>query len=355
MNQPSFSICIPNYNYARYIRETIQSVLDQTYPHFEIVVADNASTDNSIDVINSFQDERIRLIRNRYNIGFAPNLQIVAREARKDFLILLSSDDRMLPTALEVYSEIICSQAEKASNSIIYSEAYQIDGVGNRTLHAIEQNILPFYQNLPNTTKELSHGNKYYIYQGKDVLREAIKLLSPAGPFLTMAYPKALFEYVEGYNTVHLTDPDVHFTFKVLQQFPEVIWVRDSLFEYRVHENNQLGIQLKQSSIKKQIDKYLYTVDLPDDLLRSLDLNRQAIVETFVKKYLITEMFHYLARGNFRQAYSSFMFGLATYPLQVMQTPRAYGLAALLCTGPLSAPITRLLRSLFRSMGGREE
>ena len=61
MTNISFSICIPNFNYAQYIGETIQSVLDQTYQNFEIIIADNASTDNSVEVVQSFDDNRIRL------------------------------------------------------------------------------------------------------------------------------------------------------------------------------------------------------------------------------------------------------------------------------------------------------
>ena len=101
MNKPSFSICIPNYNYGDYIGETIQSVLNQSYQNFEIIVADNASTDNSVDVVKSFKDDRIRLIQNEINIGFSPNLQKATMYANGDFINLLSSDDLMKPNALE--------------------------------------------------------------------------------------------------------------------------------------------------------------------------------------------------------------------------------------------------------------
>ena len=61
---PSFSICIPNYNYAQYIGQTIESVLNQTYQNFEIIVVDNASTDNSVEVVKAFIDPRIKLYKN---------------------------------------------------------------------------------------------------------------------------------------------------------------------------------------------------------------------------------------------------------------------------------------------------
>ena len=64
MKDIKFSICIPNYNYAQYVGETIQSVLDQSYENFEIIIADNASEDDSLNVIKSFNDPRIKLIEN---------------------------------------------------------------------------------------------------------------------------------------------------------------------------------------------------------------------------------------------------------------------------------------------------
>ena len=80
--QVRFSVCIPNYNYGRYIGQTLESVLSQSYPHFEVIVADNASTDDSVRVVESFHDPRVRLIRNQYNIGFAPNRQTAPAVAK---------------------------------------------------------------------------------------------------------------------------------------------------------------------------------------------------------------------------------------------------------------------------------
>ena len=154
MIQPTFSICIPNYNYAQYIGETIQSVLGQTYQNFEIIISDNASTDNSVEAIRSFKDNRIHLIRNRYNIGFTPNLQQATRDAKNDFMLLLSSDDRMLPDALEVYAEVIATQGNEAHNTVIYSEANQIDDQGTTTPNPVYQ--FPFYERLQAIEKKIA-------------------------------------------------------------------------------------------------------------------------------------------------------------------------------------------------------
>src|SRR5262249_39287292 len=130
MSEPTFSICIPNFNYGRYIGETIQSVLDQTYTNFEIIVADNASTDNSVEVVEPFKDKRIRLIRNNLNIGFSPNLQRATMFARNSFLNVLSSDDQMKPNALEAYAEVLTKLGEDADRAVLFSQAEAFDERG---------------------------------------------------------------------------------------------------------------------------------------------------------------------------------------------------------------------------------
>ncbi|MGB0177514.1 MAG: glycosyltransferase family 2 protein, partial [Owenweeksia sp.] len=70
---PLFSICIPNFNYAGYIGRTIESVLNQSFRDFELIIVDNASTDDSMEVIRGYkeQDARIRVFENKFNVGFA--------------------------------------------------------------------------------------------------------------------------------------------------------------------------------------------------------------------------------------------------------------------------------------------
>ncbi len=63
MNIPKVSVLIPTYNYANYLDETIQSVLDQTFTDFEIIIVDNCSTDNSADVVKKYlKDKRVIIL-----------------------------------------------------------------------------------------------------------------------------------------------------------------------------------------------------------------------------------------------------------------------------------------------------
>lgn len=90
---PKVSICIPNYNYGKYIGDTIQSILNQTYKNFELIIVDDASTDNSIEVINSFNDPRISVYVNECNIGITANWNRCLGYVTGEYIAIFHSDD----------------------------------------------------------------------------------------------------------------------------------------------------------------------------------------------------------------------------------------------------------------------
>ena len=95
------SIITSSYNYGHYIAETIQSVLNQTYTDWELIVVDDFSTDNSVDVIKSFNDSRIKLFINEENIGLSKTIQRGLKEASGDWVVFLESDDLITSDYLE--------------------------------------------------------------------------------------------------------------------------------------------------------------------------------------------------------------------------------------------------------------
>lgn len=104
-NEYFVSIVIPNYNYGNYIGETIQSVLDQTYRNFEIVVVDDGSTDNSVEVVHGFGD-KVRLIEQKnQHLSAARNTGI--RAAKGNWIAFLDSDDLWHPRKLEFQIEAL--------------------------------------------------------------------------------------------------------------------------------------------------------------------------------------------------------------------------------------------------------
>lgn len=70
-DRPTLCVLMPNYNHARFLPESLEAILAQSYPPLEVIVLDDASTDNSVEVIESFlrRDPRVRLVRNERNVG----------------------------------------------------------------------------------------------------------------------------------------------------------------------------------------------------------------------------------------------------------------------------------------------
>lgn len=95
------SIIMPSWNTGRFIGESIQSVLNQTYKNWELIIVDDCSTDNTDEIVASFDDERIRYFRNDKNSGAALTRNKAMREARGEWIAFLDSDDLWAPEKLE--------------------------------------------------------------------------------------------------------------------------------------------------------------------------------------------------------------------------------------------------------------
>lgn len=109
MNKPKVSICIPVYNCEKYIGEAIKSVLNQSYIDYEIIIINNASTDDTLKVIMKFCDPRIRVINNHENIGFNRNWNLALKEAMGEYIKILPADDYLLNDCLEKQVKILDS------------------------------------------------------------------------------------------------------------------------------------------------------------------------------------------------------------------------------------------------------
>lgn len=126
---PLVSVLVANYNYARYISETLESVLCQTYPHFEVIVCDDGSTDNSCEIIEAYvqKDPRIKLIRQQ-NRKVAAALNTAYRESKGQIVCLLDADDIWMPNKLQKVLEAFKSNPE---SGFVIHNVIEIDGQGN--------------------------------------------------------------------------------------------------------------------------------------------------------------------------------------------------------------------------------
>lgn len=111
-----FTIITASYNYENFIKETIESVLAQSYPNWEMIIIDDGSKDNSLSVINSYckKDERIKLYthKNNQNKGLIETIKLGINKAQTDWLVFLESDDTITPDYLEKKLNVIQNNPE---------------------------------------------------------------------------------------------------------------------------------------------------------------------------------------------------------------------------------------------------
>ena len=122
------SIIMPSYNTAPFIKETVQSVLDQTYQNWELIIVDDCSSDNTDDVIAEIKDERIKYIHNEKNFGAAVSRNRALREAKGQWIAYLDSDDIWLPEKLEKQISFM----ERNGYSFSYTNYEEIAVDGNK-------------------------------------------------------------------------------------------------------------------------------------------------------------------------------------------------------------------------------
>ena len=109
--KPQISICIPTYNGEKFIARTIQSVLDQTFSNFEIIVSDDGSNDKTLEIVRSFNDPRIVRIDSLSKVGAEANWNNSVANARADLVKLVCQDDLLYAHCLQTEFEAMSLSA----------------------------------------------------------------------------------------------------------------------------------------------------------------------------------------------------------------------------------------------------
>jgi glycosyltransferase involved in cell wall biosynthesis len=133
LDQVKIAVLMPNFNNASYLKEAIDSVMSQSYTNFELIFVDDGSTDKSIEIVKSYDDSRIKLIRKECNSGIVDSLNRGLEEIETKYFIRMDGDDisalnrfEVLVRYMECHPEVdVCSSAMKyfgASEQIIEFE-----------------------------------------------------------------------------------------------------------------------------------------------------------------------------------------------------------------------------------------
>jgi glycosyltransferase involved in cell wall biosynthesis len=211
-NSPFFSVCLPTYNYARYIGDAIRSVLRQDFQDFEVVICDDCSDDDTESVVRGFGDPRISYHRNSERLGIFGNMNAAMRRSRGRYLKTLCADDMLSPACLGVVHRNIMAAAPAARPNVVLIRstlapgelAERVDGLGPSRAWMPEQVMgmvsrrETFYPNLPSfcVDREYFAARGYFQTRGRDRdyaldMIDSVRLLA-SGPSLLLDAPLVL-------------------------------------------------------------------------------------------------------------------------------------------------------------------
>lgn len=228
LQNPLVSIAIATYNGARYLREQIHSILQQTYSNIEMVISDDGSTDDTLSIIKTFQqtNHNIRLLRQAKNLGYIKNFEQAMLHCEGAYIALSDQDDIWLPEKIETLLNGL------GNHTIIYGDSQLIDDLGNdmRTKMSEVRNTIDYNNPIMYAIGAWAPGHAMLFRRS---------LLEACVPFPTLVTHDFWLGFVaSGSGNVHYLD--------------------QPLVLYRQHSNNAIGavnVTRKKSNKKNKAEK----------------------------------------------------------------------------------------------------
>lgn len=254
------SVIVPNYNYANYINERIESIINQTYPIDEIIILEDASTDNSVDVINKlmkkYRNSNIRLVINKTNSGNVfKQWEKAFKEARNDYVWIAEADDKSNKYFLNV-----AMQGFEDNNVIMsFVESKQIDEFGN----AIKEDSRDWEDIF---VKKIF--NKNFIMDGKSFVEESLvinnSIINVSSVVFKKIDLKLIEEYIKESQEYRLSGDWIFYGNYLLNG--SIAYSTDNLNEHRVHLKS-----VTSTTDKKQIFDEM--ISIQDKLIDRYEIN----------------------------------------------------------------------------------
>lgn len=229
VTKPTFSIMMACYNCQRFIDTAIESVIDQTFKDWELIIVDDASTDTSVDVAKKYTkiDPRIKLILNTENLGQAIARNIAAELATGQWLAVLDADDVWESHKLTTQWRII---SESNSNLVLVGSGYRV------------------------VNENGEYVRSYFYPTSSRRLKSNLKSLKKFPPHSSLIYRASVFHHLAGFNARFQRCEDFDLWLR-MSEFGDFKANRDLLLRYRLHDTNISNLESKSG-----YDSSVYTL-----------------------------------------------------------------------------------------------
>jgi glycosyltransferase involved in cell wall biosynthesis len=253
---PKVSVCIPTYNYAKYLQETIESILSQTFTDFELIIIDDCSTDHTKDIglYYASRDKRISFSVNSSNIGMVKNWNLCLSEAKGDYIRYVFGDD------LLIHKEAIAKMVDvlDSNNNI---------ALVSSSRRVIEENS--------NEKKIWSHFKGITAAEGTAIINKCLsEQKNLIGEPSVVMFRKNLA--IRGFNEKYKHLVDLELWFHLLEQ-GDFAYIDEPLTAFRIHTEQQTNKNWENAD---ELDDTQY---LFDDYLHKSYIN----ISDFKKSYIL--------------------------------------------------------------------
>lgn len=233
---PLVSVLIPLYNEEKYIAQTIECCLNQTYKNIEVIVIDDHSTDKSLAIAKSYESERVHVYENPNQQGVSSARNYAFEKSTGQFIKYLDSDDYFTQGMIEKQIERILADGE--ADSIVYSQL--------RFFHMPDKPE----DWLSGLTKDYQPATEYIV----DMFRTSKHLWFP----LMYLFPRSVVEKTGGWNTKRTYCEDTEFIATAISLSQKMLFVDEEYAVWRVFEDNKHLHALKSPQVKIQKIEVLF-------------------------------------------------------------------------------------------------
>jgi glycosyltransferase involved in cell wall biosynthesis len=216
-NEPKVSVILTSYNHGDYISEAIESVLDQTFQKFELIIWDDASTDSSWDIIQGYKDSRIKAFRNDVNERYIINKALLSGEVTGEYIAIHHSDDIWEPQKLEKQVEYLDSHQDIGA---VFTHVQVVDEIGRQFIDEDHFYFYVFEQ--PNRTRH--EWLRFFFTEGNVLCHPSVLIR------------KACFEKIGLYRYGLAQIPDFDMWVRLCMHY-EIHVLQEKLLKFRVRSN----------------------------------------------------------------------------------------------------------------------
>lgn len=238
MNQnPLVTVICTCFNHEKFVIETLKSVQNQSYSNIEIIIIDDRSLDNSVQMITSYIKNfpEIKFIQNQENLGNTKTFNKAARFAKGLFLIDLACDDILLPNCIKIQVETFLKQ-DYNSTAIVFGNSENIDANGNYI-----SDYFPTNSNKKVINQNVFNTNLINLLKGGLVMNSVSAMIN-----------KSIFEELKGYDE-SLAFEDLDYWIRVLEKY-QIVFI-DEIITQKRDLNTSLGNQFfKKNKTANKID-----------------------------------------------------------------------------------------------------